>query len=82
MCPVPQLLFLKYHTITIDIQRYRRVSGIGNMSRPSINVLVFEYGCLEQETINILFQRGTSCSHSDVWGLFPIPSFPPPKTSD
>lgn len=41
------------------------------MSRPSINVLVFEYGCLQQETINILFQRGTSGSHSDVWGLFP-----------
>ena len=56
MCPVPQLLFLKYHSYTIDIQRYRRVSGIGNMNRPSINVPVFEYGCLEQETINILFQ--------------------------
>ena len=27
------------------------------MNRPSINVLVFEYGCLEQETINILFPR-------------------------
>ena len=82
MCLLPPPLFLKYHSITIGILRYRRVSGIGNMSRPSINVLVFEYGCLEQETINILFQGGTSGSHGDIWGLFPITSFPPSETSD